>query len=139
MPERGTLVLLGDNGAGKSTILNLVAGFMTPDAGHIRIGHETFIDTAIRTCVPTESRDTGYVFQDYCPLPAYDRIQQHRLWPGNPAHLRDAIDVWVRELAGLLSLLSLCNEKVGSRSGDQRQRVTQLRALGVDPKCLLDE
>jgi molybdate transport system ATP-binding protein len=137
MPEGGTLVLLGENGAGKSTILNLVAGLMAPDTGHIRIGSETLVDTATRTCIPAESRGTGYVFQDYALFPhmtVYDNIA----YGLRIRHLpREAIDARVRELAGKLELLQICNEKVGNLSGGQRQRVALLRALAVQPKCLL--
>lgn len=137
MPEGGTLVLLGENGAGKSTILNLVAGLMAPDTGHIRIGGETLVDTATRTCIPAESRGTGYVFQDYALFPhmtVYDNIA----YGLHIRHLpREAIDARVRELAGKLELLQICNEKVGNLSGGQRQRVALLRALAVQPKCLL--
>lgn len=112
---------------------------MTPVTGHIRIGHETFIDTAIPTCVPSESRDTNYVFQDYTLFPQYDCTRQHRLRSANPAHPPRCNRCPGGELAGSLSLLSLRDEKVGSIMGGTRQRVALLRALAVDPKCLLDE
>ncbi|MFA5268567.1 MAG: ABC transporter ATP-binding protein [Methanoregula sp.] len=137
MPDGGTLVLLGENGAGKSTVLNLVAGLMTPDTGHIRIGSETFIDTATLTCIPTESRGTGYVFQDYALFPhmtVYDNIAYGLHIRNLP---RDVIDTRVRKLAGQLGLLAICDEMAGSLSGGQRQRVALLRALAVQPKCLL--
>jgi molybdate transport system ATP-binding protein len=137
MPNGGTLVLLGENGAGKSTILNLVAGLMVPDTGHIRICGETFVDTATRTCIPAESRGTGCVFQDYALFPhmtVYDNIA-YGLRIRHLSH--DAIDARVQELAGPLGLLRVCNEKVGSLSGGQRQRVALLRALAVRPKILL--
>jgi molybdate transport system ATP-binding protein len=137
MPKGGTLVLLGENGAGKSTILNLVAGLMAPDTGHIRIGGETFVHTATRTCIPAESRGTGYVFQDYALFPhmtVYDNVA----YGLRIRHFsRDAIDARVQDLAGPLGLLPVCNEKVGSLSGGQRQRVALLRALAVQPGILL--
>jgi ABC-type sulfate/molybdate transport systems ATPase subunit len=110
---------------------------MAPDTGHIRIGSETLVDTATRTCIPAESRGTGYVFQDYALFPhmtVYDNIA----YGLRIRHLpREAIDARVRELAGKLELLQVCNEKVGNLSGGQRQRVALLRALAVQPKCLL--
>jgi molybdate transport system ATP-binding protein len=137
MPEGGTLVLLGENGAGKSTILNLVAGLMTPDEGHILIGSETFVDTISRTCIPAESRGTGFVFQDYALFP-HMTVAENITYGLRIRHLpREVIDARVRELAGSLDLLSLCDEKVGNLSGGQRQRVALLRALAVKPKCLL--
>lgn len=137
MPNGGTLVLLGENGAGKSTILNLVAGLMTPDAGHIRIGSETFVDTVTRTCVPAESRGTGFVFQDFALFP-HMTVAENIAYGLRIRHIpRDVINARVRELAGSLDLQGLCDEKVGSLSGGQRQRVALLRALAVEPKCLL--
>lgn len=137
MPDGGTLVLLGENGAGKSTILNLVAGLMTPDAGHIRIGSETFVDTISRTCIPAESRGTGFVFQDYALFP-HMTVAENIAYGLRIRHIsRTVIDARVRDLARSLDLLEVCNEKVGSLSGGQRQRVALLRALAVEPKCLL--
>ncbi|PKL70278.1 MAG: ABC transporter [Methanomicrobiales archaeon HGW-Methanomicrobiales-1] len=137
MPDGGTLVLLGENGAGKSTILNLVAGLMTPDVGHIRIGSETFIDTATRTCIPAESRGTGYVFQNYALFP-HMTMYENIAYGLRIRHLpRDEIDARVRNLAGQLGLLGICDEMVGKLSGGQRQRVALLRALAVKPNCLL--
>ncbi len=123
MPASGTLVLLGENGAGKSTVLNLVAGLMTPDAGHIRIGGETLTDTASRTCIPAELRGMGYVFQDYALFPhmtVYDNIAYGLRIRHIPC---DEADARVRELAGQLGMLPVCDEKVERLSGGQRQRV----------------
>lgn len=137
MDSCGTLVLLGENGAGKSTILNLVAGLMAPDSGHIRIGGETLVDTASRTCIPAESRNTGFVFQDYALFPhmtVYENIAyglRTRYVPCDEIHTR------VHELADKLGLGAICDENVGSLSGGQRQRVALLRALVVKPKILL--
>ncbi|HEX3001587.1 MAG TPA: ABC transporter ATP-binding protein [Methanoregula sp.] len=135
--ECGTLVLLGENGAGKSTILNLVAGLMIPDTGHIRIDNETFIDTAERTCIPAELRGTGYVFQDYAIFPhmsVYDNIaygMRARHLPG------EVITARVRDLAGKLGLNGVLQQPGGMISGGQSQRVALARALAVKPKILL--
>jgi ABC-type sulfate/molybdate transport systems ATPase subunit len=137
VPENETLVLLGENGAGKSTILNLVAGLMTPDSGHIRIGTATFVDTAARTCIPVELRGTGYVFQDYALFPhmtVYENIAYGLRMQDVP---RETIASRVRELAGPLGLLEVMYENVKYISGGQCQRVALLRALAVQPKILL--
>ncbi|MHB8163447.1 MAG: ABC transporter ATP-binding protein [Methanoregula sp.] len=137
MPDGGTLVLLGENGAGKSTLLNLVAGLMTPDAGHIRIGSETFVDTVTRTCVPAESRGMGFVFQDYALFP-HMTVAENIAYGLRIRHLpREVIEARVQNLAESLDLRGVCDEKVGTLSGGQRQRVALLRALAVEPKCLL--
>jgi ABC-type sulfate/molybdate transport systems ATPase subunit len=110
---------------------------MAPDSGHIRIGTRTFTDTATRTCIPAESRNTGYVFQDYALFPhmtVYDNIA----YGLHVRHVpRDAIAARVRELAGPLGLLAVCDESVENISGGQRQRVALLRALAVEPEILL--
>lgn len=137
MPDGGTLVLLGENGAGKSTILNLVAGLMTPNTGHIRIGGETFVDTATRICIPAESRGTGYVFQDYALFP-HMTVYENIAYGLHMRHLpRNAIAARVQELAGPLGLLEVCDENVKNISGGQRQRVALLRAIALQPNILL--
>lgn len=61
------LALLGPSGCGKTTVLRLIAGFETPDAGSIRIGGRTVV--AADTLLPPERRNVGMVFQDYALFP----------------------------------------------------------------------
>jgi len=137
MGECGTLVLLGENGAGKSTVLNLVAGLMTPDTGKIRIGNETFIDTAVRTCIPAESRGIGYVFQDYALFP-HLTVHDNIAYGMRARHLPSDITAdRVRDLAGRLGLREVLQQPAGTISGGQSQRVALARALAVKPKILL--
>ncbi|MEI6293803.1 MAG: ATP-binding cassette domain-containing protein, partial [Methanomicrobiales archaeon] len=63
------LILTGNNGAGKSTILNMVAGFMTPDQGNIRVNGKTMFDAASGIDIPPEERQIGYVFQNSAVFP----------------------------------------------------------------------
>ena len=58
----GLTALFGPSGAGKTSILDMVAGLLRPDRGHIRIGERTLFDAA--TDLPPEARRIGYVFQD---------------------------------------------------------------------------
>ena len=53
------LVLMGDNGAGKSTTLNTIAGLVAPDAGKIRINGSVVFDSEAGTDIPVEHRQTG--------------------------------------------------------------------------------
>jgi iron(III) transport system ATP-binding protein len=132
--ERGEFVaLLGPSGCGKTTLLRLVAGFETPDAGEIRVADRTVADA--RTWVPPERRRVGMVFQDYALFP----------------HLTVAENVGFgltrRERATrvpfMLALVDLCG--LGDRyphelSGGQQQRVALARALAPGPELvLLDE
>ena len=132
--ERGEFVaLLGPSGCGKTTLLRLVAGFETPDAGEIRVADRTVADG--HTWVPPERRRVGMVFQDYALFP----------------HLTVAENVGFgltrRERATrvpfMLALVDLCG--LGGRyphelSGGQQQRVALARALAPGPELvLLDE
>ncbi len=58
----GLTALFGPSGAGKTSVLNMVAGLLRPDRGHIRIGDRSLFDGAID--LPPEARRVGYVFQD---------------------------------------------------------------------------
>ena len=60
----GITVLLGPSGAGKTSVLNMVAGLLRPDDGHVRVGGECLFDAAARIDRPPERRRCGYVFQD---------------------------------------------------------------------------
>jgi molybdate transport system ATP-binding protein len=137
MTEIGTLVLLGENGAGKSTILNLIAGLMIPDTGHIRIGSKTFLDTTNQICIPAESRSTGYVFQDYALFPhmsVFSNIASGLRFRNVP---RDLVAARVAECAAWLGIGQLLDEHVSRLSGGQRQRVALARALAPKPSVLL--
>lgn len=60
----GIIVLFGPSGVGKTSVLDMVAGLLEPDTGHVRVGGETLFDAAIGEDVPPERRRAGYVFQD---------------------------------------------------------------------------
>src|SRR5262245_43502573 len=61
-PGDGLTVLFGPSGAGKTSVLNMVAGLATPDAGHVRVGGETLFGDGVN--LPAEARGAGYVFQE---------------------------------------------------------------------------
>ena len=63
-PGAGVTVLFGPSGAGKTSVLNMVAGLLRPDAGHIRVGDRTLFDAEAGVDLPPEARRAGYVFQE---------------------------------------------------------------------------
>ncbi|MDD5024981.1 MAG: ABC transporter ATP-binding protein [Methanoregula sp.] len=137
VPDAGTLVLLGENGAGKTTILNLVAGLLMPDAGRIQVGDRVFIDTVAGTCIPAEERKTGYVFQNYALFPfmtVFENIASGLRFRNTS---RDVVVTRVEECAARLGIGGLLGERVGQLSGGQRQRVALARALASEPGILL--
>src|SRR5208337_202828 len=71
------LVLMGENGSGKTTVLNLIAGLIKPDKGHISLNGTTIFDGSTGLDVPTERRNVGYLFQNYALFPhmsVYDNV-----------------------------------------------------------------
>ena len=125
--------LLGSSGCGKTTALRAVAGFVTPDAGSIRIaGRQVSSPAAV---LPPEKRGVGVVFQDYALFPHLDVA-------GNVGFgLRRLGGAERRErIAQMLALVGLSG--VGERfphelSGGQQQRVALARALAPAPALLL--
>ncbi len=127
----GITALFGRSGAGKTTVINAVAGLLRPDAGQVRFNAETLSDTG--TFLPPYQRRFGYVFQDA------------RLFPHLNVHdnltfgARYAPDSRIRleEVADLLGLAPLLNRRPGRLSGGEKQRVALGRALLSQPRMLL--
>ena len=132
-----TLALLGSNGAGKSTILKLLAGLMKPDEGRIELGGLVLSDTAKRIFRPAEERRIGYMFQNYALFPhmtARENISYGLLMQKLPK--RDCA-LRVGELLETLGLSEVADEPVTKLSGGQRQRTALARALAPHPALLL--
>jgi iron(III) transport system ATP-binding protein len=134
--EHGRLVcLLGPSGCGKTTTLRLIAGFVEPSAGEIRVGSQ-LLSSPART-VPPERRNMSMIFQSYALWP-------HMTVTENVAYGlelrkvdRDTIN---RKLAAILAtthLAQLADRYPGELSGGQQQRVALARALIVEPETLL--
>ena len=134
-PTRGVTALFGRSGAGKTTIINLMAGILVPDAGHIRVDGEVFFDSTTRVSLPAERRHVGFVFQD-------SRLFPHLTVEGNlryglartvPADRRITFDTVV-DVLGVGDLLA---RRPVTLSGGERQRVALGRALLAQPRLLL--
>ncbi|MGA9140586.1 MAG: ABC transporter ATP-binding protein [Methanocella sp.] len=135
-----TLVLMGNNGSGKTTVLNMVAGLMRPDAGLIEtpsgvmFEHETGVD------LPPEARNTGYVFQNYALFPhmtVFDNVAFGlRMKKTPPAE----VIARVRSELESLGLWELRDERAIKLSGGQKQKVALARGIIIEPSLLmLDE
>lgn len=129
-PVSGITVLFGPSGAGKTSVLNMIAGLIEPDRGHVRVGDRALYDQIDGIDVRPEHRRAGYVFQE------------GRLFP----HLRVRANLrygWRRggadvdEMIALLGLAHLLDRWPRSLSGGEARRVAIGRALLSDPDFLL--
>jgi molybdate transport system ATP-binding protein len=135
-----TLVLMGNNGSGKTTVLNLVAGLMSPDTGVIGVDGRTLFSSGAGVDLPPEQRNVGYVFQNYALFPhmtVFDNVAFGlRMRKISQAEAKAR----VRPELESLGLWELRDEKAVKLSGGQKQRVALARALVVQPSLmLLDE
>lgn len=129
------VALFGPSGAGKTSILNMVAGLLRPDAGRIEIGGELLFDSAQGVNLPARHRRAGYVFQDGRLFP-HLRVDANLHYGWNlaaPEHRWLSVDDAV-EFLGIGHLLKRWPH---SLSGGEAQRVAIGRALLSGPRFLL--
>jgi molybdate transport system ATP-binding protein len=127
--------LFGASGAGKTSLVNMIAGLLRPDRGTIRIDGETLDDTAKRIHVPPWRRRIGYVFQDARLFPHLD-VRQNLDYGRRMNGLADDAEQRKR-VTDLLDIGHLMDRRPGKLSGGERQRVALGRALLAKPRLLL--
>jgi molybdate transport system ATP-binding protein len=133
--EEVVTVLFGPSGIGKTSVLNMVAGLLTPDRGHIRLIGETFFDSERGIDVPPQSRISGYVFQDGRLFP-HLRVAANLTYARRP-HGSGAVLQSLEQIAALLDITHLLDRWPRTLSGGEAQRVAIGRALLSDPAFLL--
>lgn len=133
---RGITALFGPSGAGKTTILNVIAGLLQPERGRITLSGETLLDTDAGIRIPRHRRRIGMVFQDAQLFPhltvaqniAFGRWFAPREQPG-AIPLDSVVDV--------LGIAALMGRRPARLSGGEKQRVALARALLSSPRLLL--
>ncbi len=133
--EAPVIGLFGRSGAGKSSVINAIAGTSTPQRGLIRINDTTLYDSRARIDVPAQKRRIGYVFQDALLFP-HMSVERNLLY-GN--RLRAASERFIEpsRVIELLGLESLLQRRPANLSGGEKQRVAIGRALLAQPRILL--
>ena len=132
---RGLTALFGRSGAGKTSVVNVIAGLIHPERGRIAVDGAVLLDTERGIRAPTHRRKVGYVFQEGRLFP-HLTVRQNLLFgrwfaSGGPpsAHLDDVVE--------LLGIRPLLDRRPGRLSGGEKQRVAIGRALLARPQLLL--
>ena len=124
-------IILGPSGAGKTVLLEIIAGIIEPDAGRVLLNGEDI------THWPPERRGLAYIPQNYALFPhmsVFDNIAFGLKLRRVP---RAEIERKVKEIAGVLGIAHLLHRKPKTLSGGESQRVAIARALVVEPELLL--
>ncbi|HQK99832.1 MAG TPA: ATP-binding cassette domain-containing protein [Smithellaceae bacterium] len=123
------LVMIGPSGGGKTTIIRMLAGLDTPNAGRIAFGDDLWFDSEKRVNLKPQARRLGYVFQDYNLFPHLN------LFDNAAFAARDKADV--QSLMALFKIDHLKKRKPHQVSGGERQRCAMCQALARHPRLLL--
>lgn len=129
--ENEFVTLLGPSGCGKTTLLRMLAGFIDPSEGQIRI------DGQDQAGVPAYKRDVNTVFQHYALFPHLDVYQNIAFGLNIKKMPKDIVDQKVSRMISLVGLEGFEHRDVTLMSGGQQQRVAIARALVNEPKVLL--
>ena len=128
------MCILGSSGCGKTTTLNMIGGFLSPDSGRV------LLDGQDITALPPERRPVSTVFQSYGLFPHMSVLQNVTYGLKFRGYSRAEAKEKGRRYLSLVGLAERENARIGELSGGQQQRVALARALIVEPKlCLLDE
>src|SRR5213594_3677028 len=127
--------LLGPSGCGKTTTLRLLAGFLQPDAGEIRVGGKVISSAA--HLVGPERRNMSMIFQSYAVWPHMTVAQNVAYGLKFKKLTKPQIEAKVTKLLGVVHLSELKDRYSAELSGGQQQRVALARALVVEPQILL--
>jgi len=129
------VTLYGKSGAGKTSLLKIIAGLLNPDRGFIKVDDNIWLDTDKDLNLRPQKRNIGFVFQEYALFPNMT-VKENLIF----AMAKDQNKKIIQELIDIVDLGDLQNRKPNTLSGGQKQRVALARALVQKPQILmLDE
>lgn len=131
--EEGKITAIyGKSGAGKTSILRMLAGLLKPDEGIITIGNEAWFDHQNKLSVPPNKRNIGMVFQDYALFPNMTVLKNIQFGLNSTGN-----EELVQRIIEISDLESLLDRMPSHLSGGQQQRVALARAIVRKPRLLL--
>ena len=128
-PAGELLSLAGPSGAGKTTVIRILAGLESPDAGTIRLGPKTLYDSDRKIHMETRKRKLGYVFQEASLFPHLHIRDNVAFGSDDPSRIDPLLE--------LLGITHLADKKPAHISGGERQRAALAQALASGPDLLL--
>jgi molybdate transport system ATP-binding protein len=134
------LILMGENGSGKSTVLSSIAGLLSPDTGSISLEGTLLFNSENATDMPVEDRNIGYVLQNPAVFP-HITVRENIAYGLKARHKpKDLVDTRVNHWLRVMDIEGVGGVKAGNLSGGQKQKVALARALAIEPGLLmLDE
>jgi molybdate transport system ATP-binding protein len=126
------LAVAGPSGAGKTSVLRVVAGLLRPERGVVEVGGDTWLDTERGVDVDPERRRCGYLFQEYALFPHLSAWQNVAYPLRGPDRRERALELLER-----FGVAGLADARPRTLSGGERQRVALARALARRPRVLL--
>ena len=131
--RKGELITIyGESGAGKTSVLRMLAGLLQPESGYVEVNGKIWLDTAEGVNLKPQQRRVGYVFQDYALFPNMT-VRENLLFAVEKHQDKQVVN----ELLELVELGDFRHRAPHSLSGGQKQRVALARALVQKPEILL--
>lgn len=135
-PEKGIVCLMGPSGGGKTTLLNLIAGFDTDYEGEILVGGKSISKMDADSLCRYRCDNIGFVFQNYHLLPGYTVLENVQIASELSEESSEDSQQRATTLLNRLGIEAKKNQKVENLSGGQKQRVAIARALMSNPQIL---
>ena len=132
LPSNSLWAIMGKSGAGKTSIIKMIAGLMKPEKGYINVNGQVWYDAAQKIFLPPQKRNVGFLFQDYALFPNMT-VKENLTFALKPKTDNKIII----QLLELFEMDSFQNSYPGILSGGQKQRVALARAMVRKPQLLL--
>lgn len=133
--NKGITALYGPSGAGKTTIINMIAGLLNPDNGKIKLSEKTIFNFKKNINLKPEQRRIGYIFQDPRLFPHLNVIKNLKYGMNYVPKTQRIIEF--DSIVDLLGIKNLLDRKIINLSGGEKQRISIGRALLTSPDLLL--